>query len=139
MFNSKDSTNTAADTIISAAVKVEGDLTSDGNIIVDGKVDGTISTKANLMVGEKATILANVKALNAKVAGRVKGNLEVIEKLELTPTSKIDGDVMAKVLIVAEGAQLNGKLQMSHLEKNEKLEMVTPTNKINKKNITPII
>jgi len=132
MFNSKDGTREAADTIISAAVKVEGDLISDGNIIIDGRVDGVISTKADLMVGDKATIHAGIKATNAKIAGRIKGNLEIAERLELASTSRIDGDIIARVLMVAEGAQLNGKLQMSHLEKLEKPETVAPT-KSNKK------
>ncbi len=139
MFNSKDASSDAADTIISSAVKVEGDLVSDGNIIVDGKVNGTVSTKANLIVGDKASISANIKAMNAKIAGRIKGNLEITEKLELTATSKIDGDVMVRTLVMAEGAQLNGKLQMSHLEKVERSEATTVINKLNKKTVAPIV
>ena len=129
MFNSKDGVTDAAETIISAAVKVEGDLVSDGNIVVDGRVSGSIITKANLIVGEKANISASIKALNAKISGKIKGNLEVIEKLELTSTSKIDGDVTARILVINEGAQLNGKLQMSQLEKLENSVLTIKNNK----------
>ncbi|MFA4937059.1 MAG: polymer-forming cytoskeletal protein [Patescibacteria group bacterium] len=127
---SKNTSSDQAETIISSAVKVEGDLNSAGDIIIDGKVHGTIITKANLLVGEKAEITANVKAANAKVAGHIKGNLDISGKLELNATSKIDGDITAKVLVVTEGAQLNGHCQM---EMPVKEEIATVNNKGPKK------
>ncbi len=116
---SKDTSSNQAETVISSAIKVEGDLNSVGDIIIDGKVHGTVITKANLLVGEKAEITANIKAANAKVAGYIKGNLEIAGKLELNATSKIDGDIIAKILVVTEGAHLNGHCQMEMPVKEE--------------------
>lgn len=100
------------ETIIGPSVHVEGDLKSQGNIQVEGAVSGAIQTSGNLMVGEAAKIRANVQAMNAQVSGYIKGNVTVSERLELSPKARIDGDVVAKVLAVAEGAQLNGRCQM---------------------------
>lgn len=102
-----------SDTIIGPSVHVEGDVVSQGNIQVYGAVSGTITTAANLMIGDGATITANVKAVNASISGTVKGNVTVSERLELTPSSKVIGDIAAKVLVIAEGAQLDGRCQMT--------------------------
>ncbi|MFH1112143.1 MAG: polymer-forming cytoskeletal protein [Patescibacteria group bacterium] len=126
---SKDTSSNESETIISSAIKVEGDLNSAGDIIIDGQVHGTITTKANLMVGEKAEITADVKATNAKVAGHIKGNLEITGKLELSASSKIDGNITAKILVVAEGAHLNGHCQMEMPTKEEATTVNTRSSK----------
>jgi cytoskeletal protein CcmA (bactofilin family) len=111
----KSDNHTEADTIIGPSVQVEGDLLSQGNIHIEGAVNGSIETTANLTIGEGAHITANVKAANAYIAGQLKGNLVVQEKLELATTSRIEGDVMAKILVITEGAQLDGRCQMGSM------------------------
>ncbi len=100
------------ETIIGPSVKVEGDFASKGNVTVEGAVYGTLKTDKDLKVGVNAKISANILAANAFIAGEVKGNVKVTNKLELTDTSKIFGDVDAKTLVVAAGAILNGKCSM---------------------------
>ncbi|MEK7496935.1 MAG: polymer-forming cytoskeletal protein [Patescibacteria group bacterium] len=104
--------NNGLETIIGPNVKVEGDFVSQGNMSVEGIVSGTISTAGNLYIGEQAKVTANVEAGSAQIAGHLKGNVVVHEKLELTPTSQVQGDVSAKILVVMEGAQINGHYQM---------------------------
>jgi cytoskeletal protein CcmA (bactofilin family) len=104
---------TGTETLIGPSVHVKGDFKSQGNVQIEGQVTGTIQTGGNLKIGEQAKINANVAASNAWVAGSIKGNVMVGERLELSPSAKIEGDVSAKVLVMAEGAQLNGRCQMS--------------------------
>lgn len=100
------------ETIIAASVKVEGDFASQGNVLIEGVVEGSLRTDGDLRVGERARISADVTAANAVVAGEVRGNLTVGERLELESTARVHGDVKTKILIVASGATINGKLQM---------------------------
>ncbi len=100
------------ETIIGSTVKIEGDFKGEGDVIVEGGVEGKLSTKKNLTVGENAKIIADVEAANALVAGQVIGNLKITESLELTATAKITGDISAKVLTIATGARLDGKVSM---------------------------
>jgi cytoskeletal protein CcmA (bactofilin family) len=109
----KSDNHSEADTLIGPSVKVVGDFSSQGNVHIEGGLKGTLETTANLTVGEHAHVVADVKAQNAYIAGSVKGNLVVAERLELAPTSHIDGDVSAKILVVTEGAQLDGRCQMA--------------------------
>jgi len=100
------------ETVIAASVKLEGDFQSQGNVLIEGVVEGSLKTERDLRVGERARIAADVHACNATVAGEVRGNLVVAERLELEPTARIHGDVRTKVLVVASGATINGKLSM---------------------------
>ena len=100
------------ETIISASVKVEGDFSSQGNVLIEGVVEGSLRTERDLRVGEKARINADVSASNAVVAGEVRGNIACSERLELEPTAKIFGDVRTKILVVSSGASVNGKIAM---------------------------
>ncbi|HAO81371.1 MAG TPA: cell shape determination protein CcmA [Candidatus Veblenbacteria bacterium] len=105
--------NSGAETLIGPSVHVKGDFKSQGNVQIEGQVTGTIQTSGNLRIGEQAKINANINAANAFVAGVIKGNVLVTERLELSAKAKIDGDINTKILVIAEGAQLNGRCQMS--------------------------
>jgi len=100
------------ETVIAASVKVEGDFQSQGNVLIEGVVEGSLKTERDLRVGERARIAADVSAANATVAGEVRGNLVVAERLELEPTARIHGDVRTKILVVSSGATVNGKISM---------------------------
>jgi len=103
---------TQAETIVGPSVKVEGELSSEGNVRIDGQVVGNVQTSQNLAVGEQAVISANVKALNAVIAGKIKGNITVDEALEITETGQIEGDITAKIISIAPGAIFRGQCQM---------------------------
>ncbi len=105
------STNTQ-ETIIAQGVKVEGDFRSDGDVVIDGEVSGTVETEKFLRIGETARIKADVKAKSAVIAGEVQGNVTVHEMLELLATSRVKGDVATARISVAAGAQVNGRLSM---------------------------
>lgn len=100
------------ETIIAHGVRVEGEFVSQGNVVIEGEVQGTLHTTGDLRVGEEAKITADVVAANAIISGELRGNLQVSGKLELTASSKIIGDVSADVLSIAAGAQVNGKITM---------------------------
>lgn len=107
----------AGETIIAQGVKVEGDFHSNGDVVIDGEVAGSVETTKSLRIGETARIKADVHAQNAVVAGHVQGNLVVDQMLELLATSEVKGDVTTGRISVAAGAQINGKLAMgSHVD-----------------------
>ena len=100
------------ETVVGPSVHVEGNFESKGNIIVKGSVAGTVKTSRHLRVEEGATLVANVEAESAEVAGSIKGNVKVAGIIELTSSAKIKGDVQAGTLVIASGAALHGKCSM---------------------------
>ena len=115
MFN-KNQTSVAShksiETIIGPSVKVEGDFKGEGDLIIEGVLIGSLKTKNNLKIGTNAFVQANISANNAFISGKVKGNINVKGKLELSGTAIILGDIKAQVLSIESGAMVKGNIDM---------------------------
>ena len=106
-----------AETFIGPSVKLEGNFSGDGDVVVEGILVGTLNTRGDVRIGGNAVIEAAVSAKNATVAGKIKGNLNISNELKLTGTASITGDIRTGSLAVEQGAVLNGKILMGK-EKN---------------------
>ena len=104
------------ETVVGPSVKVQGDFVSQGNIVIQGQVKGSVKTDKHLRVEEGAQIDAEVTAESALFAGEVRGNIHILGTAELTPTAKLYGDIETKTLIVAAGAILHGRIMMDEKE-----------------------
>ncbi len=98
--------------ILSSGVNIEGKLTSNGNVRIDGKITGDVSIKGNLTLGTSSAVNGEVKAKNVTVSGKVEGTLKVEDKLTLESTATVKGDIFAKALIIEEGAKFDGNSSM---------------------------
>lgn len=113
-----------AETIVGTSVKLKGNLKSDCDITIDGIVTGEIKTKGSVIIGKNANIVASVRAKNISVSGAVQGNVEATDRLEVTETGRILGDISANVLSIAPGAVFTGKSQMAEIHKEPAIEAV---------------
>lgn len=109
-----------AETVIGPSVRVKGDFHGQGNLIVEGFVEGSLKTGSSLYVGDKARVTADIEAREARIGGEIKGNIKVKGYLEVAASAKISGDIEAGSLSVARGAVLNGKCTMA-TENKEKI------------------
>ena len=100
------------ETIIGPSVKIEGDFSSKGNVLIAGVVSGKLSTTQNLRVEEKAKISADIEARGAVIAGEVNGNIKIEGHLEILSTAKINGDIKTGSIAIQQGAFLNGNCVM---------------------------
>ena len=122
MFKSDDSkklSKQVIETIIGPSVKLDGDFLGEGDVVVEGIVNGNIKTKKYLRIEESAQINAEIEAEDAFIAGIVNGNLKVQNKLEITSTAKIKGDIETSLISVETGAIINGKCQMKNGVENQ--------------------
>lgn len=119
MFNKEvENTNIkTAETIIGPSIKVKGNFHGQGNIIIEGEVEGSVKTDNNLLVGDKAKIIANIESKEAKIGGQITGNVKVKGYLEITASAKINGEIEASLLSIEKGAIINGKCTMGTKEK----------------------
>lgn len=104
------------ETVVGPSVRVEGDFASEGNIVVKGIVSGSVKTSKLLTVEKGASIFANVRAGNATISGNIKGNVKVGDRLDLSETAQVAGDIDCRVLSVAPGALIQGKVSMKGIE-----------------------
>lgn len=99
-----------AETIIGASIKVKGNFHGQGNIVVEGQLEGNLRTDANLFIGEKAKVVANIEASDAIINGEVKGGLKIHQYLAVGPTAKIYGDINYCEISIEKGAIINGQI-----------------------------
>ena len=99
-------------TIIGRGTKIEGTLTVEGSTRIDGTVTGKLISNDVITIGPNGLVKAEVKAKSIIVGGRVEGNLEAEEKIELQSKSELQGDLIAKSLLVEHGAVFHGNSNM---------------------------
>ena len=112
IFTKENQNSNEIGTIIGPSVKVEGNFKGEGNITIDGIVQGSLKTNHDLKIGPSAKIKAEVEANNLFLAGEIRGNIKVKEKTLLKNTARILGNLETKNLSVEEGAIINGKCIM---------------------------
>lgn len=98
--------------IINAGTTILGDLSSEGDMRIDGTVKGYISSKARLVLGATCKIEGDIKATNLELSGEVNGNIYVTELLTIKASAKINGDIVSNKLIIEAGAEFNGSCSM---------------------------
>lgn len=102
---------------IGKSIKIKGDLTGDEDMVIEGQVEGKVELpNAELTVGENGRVVAEVNAKSVVIVGRVQGNVNGAERVEVQATGVVDGDVTAPKLSVAEGAVVNGSIHMTRKE-----------------------
>ena len=99
------------ETIVGPNAYFRGDIQSDGGIRIDGIFEGTIDITGNLVIGEGAKIIADIKANNISISGAVKGNITG-NRVEILETGRVWGDLTIKSLLLNEGAYLRGQTTM---------------------------
>jgi cytoskeletal protein CcmA (bactofilin family) len=118
------STNTPAQpgggTTIGPNVTIEGTITGSERMFIEGTVKGKIRLTADLLIGTKARVEAEVHARNVTVEGKLNGDISADDRVELVATAAVDGNIKAPKIIVAEGAKFRGSVDMgSRVPKDE--------------------
>lgn len=106
------SPNEYIETTVGRTVSLQGVLKAEGSIRIDGVFEGEIETVANVIIGREAKVLANIKARNVLVAGRVKGNITAYERLEIVSTGGVLGDIDVGHIFIEEGGFFQGQSLM---------------------------
>lgn len=96
----------AGPSIISADLRIIGDLSSDGEIQIDGTIDGDIRTKS-LLVGETANIKGEIVADRVQVHGTINGQIKA-RSVTLARSARVIGDILHEDLAIENGAFLEG-------------------------------
>jgi len=91
----------------------EGKLVFEGTVRIDGRFKGEIHSDGKLIVGENGDIEGEIWVESAVISGRVAGNVNGKGKIELQPPAKVQGNLVAPVLSIQEGAVFDGHCQMS--------------------------
>lgn len=110
-------------TVFSKDMSFYGDLKFKKSLQINGYFEGEIVSDGYLVIGEGATVKANIKAKTVIINGEVQGNIEATERLEILSGGKLHGNIRTAKLKIADGVVFVGKCEMIHdYEKTEKKE-----------------
>ncbi len=135
--NASKSKNNA---VISKECFIKGDISGEDDISIFGKVEGAITLKSNTVTIESsAKIDANIFAKAVNVNGIVIGNIEAIEKIVVSGSGNITGDMLAKKVILQDGSYFKGNVSMVENQSNQpsQTSQQSPPNQPNQPPVTP--
>ncbi len=116
MFGSKSSRDghLVVDALIGPQVVIRGDIVFSGGLYVEGRIEGKILAEegatATLTLAEQGSIEGEIRASTVVISGRLEGDVHASERVELTSTARVTGNVHYQVVEMAGGAQLTGRL-----------------------------
>jgi cytoskeletal protein CcmA (bactofilin family) len=110
----------SAPSIISGDLLVQGTMMSQGDLQIDGTVEGDIRS-VTLTIGEKAVVKGEITAEEIIVRGRIEGRIRA-RKVQLDPTAVVIGDILQETLVIAAGATFEGACKRS----NDPLNLQAP-------------
>ncbi len=98
--------------VLSSDVEIKGSIKFSHDLIIDGRIEGEVSSDGALTVGENALIKGEIKTRAVTLFGKVEGNITVVERCELKSNAVLVGDVTAGTLAIEEGATFLGRSQV---------------------------
>ena len=99
-------------TIIGPDASFRGELSFDSSAKVLGRIEGSINSKGRVHLADGSNCKATVHAKEIAVEGAIEGNLEATDRVDVKPTGRINGDIVASRMIMAEGASINGHVKI---------------------------
>jgi cytoskeletal protein CcmA (bactofilin family) len=106
---------------IGRSLVIKGDISGAESLFIDGRVEGTITFPENrVTVGRNGIVAANIVAKEVVIMGKVQGNVECADRLDIRNEGLLSGDVITHRISVEEGAILKGGVEVRHSDKAEK-------------------
>ena len=99
--------------VLGADVEIKGNLKFAGELTLEGKLEGEIQTEGTLNLGDTAVVTGNINAQSVIVRGKVNGNINAREKIEIKAKAELFGDIRASKLVVEEGVTFVGRTEVN--------------------------
>lgn len=106
-----------ANTVIGSSIVIDGEISGDEDLVIQGTVKGKISLRESLFVEGSGVVEADIETQNVEIAGRVTGNIQATDKVELKADCRVVGDVKAPRILIADGASFKGNVDMDTKER----------------------
>lgn len=106
-----------ANTVIGSSIVIDGEISGDEDLVIQGTVKGKISLKESLYVEGSGVVEADIETQNVEIAGRVTGNIMASDKVELKSDCRVVGDIKAPRILIADGASFKGNVDMDQKER----------------------
>ena len=111
-MSSEKSNGANGATLISAGTTLKGDITSNGDVRIDGTIIGNITSSSKIVIGSSGHVEGDVNGNQADIVGKVSGNIRVKDLLQLRGECEVSGNLYAGKLQIEPTAIFNGQCHM---------------------------
>ena len=105
--------NAKIGTIIGKGTVIGGDFSAEKSVRMDGLIEGNVKVAGEIVVGAKGRVNGNVEAASAIIGGEVYGDIIAPERVELTVTARVIGNIKTNIIVIDEKAVFQGACDMN--------------------------
>src|SRR5580693_7644000 len=117
----KNATSSMEQATIGRSVVIKGEVSGSESLYIDGRIEGTVNfSEHRVTVGRNGSVAANISAREVVILGKVQGNIECSDRLDIRSEGSLTGDVITQRVSVEDGAILKGSVQVRAAEHNDK-------------------
>ncbi len=106
--------------LIGKGTEITGEIKSEGDIRIDGELNGNISSTGRVVIGDSGRVTGEVICKNCEVAGYVKGKMKIEQLINLKSTATVLGEISTDKLSIEPGSVFSGNCTMGNQLQNEK-------------------
>lgn len=106
-------------THIAPGSRIRGEVTGPTEVLIEGEVEGEVRVDSVVVVGAEGVVHGPVMAQTVRVSGKVVGNIQASERVEIAPAGSLEGDIAAPRVVIAEGAFFKGRVEMKGNQEQE--------------------
>jgi cytoskeletal protein CcmA (bactofilin family) len=105
---------------IGRSLVIKGEVSGSESLYIDGRIDGTISFKDHrVTVGRNGVVSANIAAREVVIMGKVTGNIECSDRVDIRSEGSLNGDIVSRRISVEDGALLRGSVQLTPADQKQ--------------------
>ena len=116
-YDDYGSADSSAHSYLGKTIKIDGEITCDEFLTVEGDVKGNIKVSKTLTIGESGHVKGEIEAKDVKIIGKAEGNIEASGRLEISSKGNFQGSIKSDKLVIEEGAVFKGKANMDRSKK----------------------
>lgn len=106
--------NTSGMILIGKSFVIKGQVSCEGDLYIDGQVEGSVDPKGNrLTIGPDGRLKANVNARAVIVLGKLEGNIQASERVDLKESATVVGDIVTQSITIEPGANIKGSIEVN--------------------------
>ena len=98
--------------IIASGTVITGDVQAEGTVKVEGEILGNVHAAQQVLLARGSRVRGDVQTREAVIGGLVEGAIRATERVEIQATAIVQGDIVTQRIVISEGGQVNGGLQM---------------------------
>ncbi len=99
--------------VIGKGIVIKGELHGEEDLVIEGRVEGSIALKKHLIVETTGVVMADVQTENITIKGEMNGNMVASDKVEITAEARVIGDIKAPRVVIDDGARYRGNVEMA--------------------------